>query len=116
MEDKQIYSSAKSEEIKRRIAKYKKEFISYLGKKRQEKKKRQKPKTEKSVKTTFPVEKSQNIIIGSDADEDVSCEEKASLVIYSKIPRETLYKIITYSLLGLIIAIFTFGVFLTYLN
>jgi cobalamin biosynthesis Mg chelatase CobN len=125
MEDKQIYSSARSEEIKRQLSNLKSKFQKALAErsKRQKEKKvarESKAKVAIQTQTKSSNKKAQNIQITSEYAEKPKTEKakkkaaKDEKKNFPSISAEKLFPFLVYTLLAIIILIVALGIFLTY--
>lgn len=126
MEDKQVYTTARSEEIKRQFKTYQKTASTWLAKQRKKKKsppivpKAASPTPTPIIKevpsTPIPPTKKPDFY-GSLYEEDLAVkhQDMTKVIIPGNTAAEDrLRNVIVYTLLGLIVAIIVFGVFLTY--
>ena len=127
MEDKQIYTTARSEEIKRELIKFKNNLAQKLAtfrkekeRKRQLKKKEQTKEYTDIVTATPRTQNAQNVqVIASDSDLRTSGETKTRIkkskdFALPFLSEEKLFQIATFTIFGLIILIIALGIYLTY--
>jgi len=105
VEDKQIYSSARSEEIKRQLIKAKKEFYIWLNKYKSKRKLKVKPQNTPTGTVDTHV-----------YEEELPPVKEKPKFKYSKseFSESHLNTVISYTLFGLIILIILLGIYLTY--
>jgi len=126
MEDKQIYTSARSEEIKRQLISLKNKFKKALderAKKQKEKKRTKKPEVKVTPQETpKPIveEKTQNIQIKTTNDDEVKTKKhklsrvKRDLRFSEFFSRQRIFNFFIYFLFAGIVLIIGVGIFLTY--
>jgi hypothetical protein len=124
-EDKQIYTSARSEEVKRQILAFKRaveQRFEKFRKEHREKTKAREAKVKLEVKTPRPQIKTQDIQTIADKKDSykpLKTESEESLPLKKSLSytsKETLYETVTYVIFGIIILFIVLGIFLTYVK
>src|SRR3989344_3629303 len=116
MEDKQIYTSARSEEVKRQILAFKRKVEQRLEKFKKDRNERSKAKTP-PLKTPprnvqeFSVKKDPSKPINNKSD-DILTPRRSFIYTH----KENIFEIVTYIIFGIIILFVALGIYLSYVK